>query len=197
MSTAGKIMARIILNHILHHLLDDVSKSQCGFRSNRGTIDMITLRQLQEKCREQNQNIYILFVDLTKAFNTVSREVLWSILSKLGCTLKFAKSIKSFHNGMMTHVVENGSVSDHFSASIGVKQGCVLAPTLFSLLFATILFSALSNTDVGSTIRCRCDSHFFDLRRQTAITKVLEALVTDFLFADDCVLASDLKELSR
>jgi hypothetical protein len=69
-------MARVVLNRITQHLLGDVvSESQCGFRSNRGTIDMIfAVRQIQEKCREQNQNLYILFVDLTKAFDTISRE---------------------------------------------------------------------------------------------------------------------------
>ena len=43
LSIAGKIMACVILNRIIHHLLDDVvSESQCGFRRNRGTIDMTT-----------------------------------------------------------------------------------------------------------------------------------------------------------
>ena len=202
LSIAGKIMAPVILNRILRHLLDDVvSESQCGLRSNRGTIDMVfALRQLQEKCREQNQNLYILFVDLTKAFDTVSRDGLMSILSKLGCPPKFVSIIRSFHDGMMARVVENGCVSDPFPVSNGVKQGCVLAPTLFSLMFATMLFSALSKTDAGITIRYRCDGRFFDLRWLMARTKVLEALVRDFLFADDCALAAlsepDLQELS-
>lgn len=202
LSIAGKIMARVVLNRITHHLLDDVvSESQCGFRSNRGTIDMVfAVRQIQEKCREQNQNLYILFVDLTKAFDTVSREGLWAILSKLGCPPKFVKIIRSFHDGMMARVVENGSVSEPFPVSNGVKQGCVLAPTLFSLMFATMLFAALSMTNAGITIRFRTDGRFFDLRRLKAKTKVLEALVRDFLFADDCALAAlnepDLQELA-
>ena len=202
LSIAGKIMARVVLNRITHHLLDDVvSESQCGFRSNRGTIDMVfAVRQLQEKCREQNQNLYLLFVDLTKAFDTVSREGLWAILSKLGCPSKFVRIIQSFHDGMMARVVENGDVSDPFPVTNGVKQGCVLAPTLFSLMFATMLFYALSRCDAGIKIRYRCDGRFFDLRRLKAKTKVLEALVRDFLFADDCALAAlkepDLQELA-
>lgn len=202
LSIAGKIMARVVLNRITHHLLDDVvSESQCGFRSNRGTVDMIfALRQLQEKCREQNQNLYILFVDLTKAFDTVSREGLWAILAKLGCPPKFVKIVQSFHDGMMARIVENGDVSDPFPVSNGVKQGCVMAPTLFSLMFASMLFSALSKSDAGITIRYRCDGRLFDLRRLKAKTKVLEALVRDFLFADDCALAAlnepDLQELA-
>jgi len=51
-----------------------VSKFQCGFKQNRGTVDMIfAVRQLQEICLEQRQDPYFLFIDLTKAFDTVSR----------------------------------------------------------------------------------------------------------------------------
>ena len=54
--------------------------SQCGFRKDRGTIDMIfTARQLQ-KCQEQNVDLYMTFVDLTKAFDTVSRDGFWQSL---------------------------------------------------------------------------------------------------------------------
>lgn len=40
---------------------------------------------LQEKCREQHQDLYLAFIDLTKAFDTVIRELLWSVLRKFGC----------------------------------------------------------------------------------------------------------------
>ena len=208
LNVAGKIMARVILNRVTQYLLDDVvSESQCGFWRNRGTIDMIfAVRQIQEKCREQNQNLYILFVDLTKAFDTVSRGGLWailscpSILSKLGCPERFVNIIRSFHEGMMAREIEHGAASDPFPVSNGVKQGCVLASTLFSLLFATMLFAALSKTSSGINVRYRCDGRFFDLRRLKAKNKVLEALVRDFLFADDCALVAviepDLQELA-
>ena len=83
LSIAGKILARVLLNeHLERSRL--LPESQCGFRKNRGTIDMIfTARQLQEKCQEQNVDLYMTFVDLTKAFDTVSREGLWKIMAKL------------------------------------------------------------------------------------------------------------------
>ena len=189
---AGKILARIILNRITEQVLDSVApESQCGFRKNRGTVDMVfALRQLQEKCLEQHQHLYILFVDLTKAFDTVSRPGLWAILSRLGCPPKFVSMIRALHEGMMARVTENGKVSEPFPVTNGVKQGCVLAPTLFSLLFSVMLSSALSKTDDGIMIRFRTDGNFFDLRRLQASTKIKEALIRDFLFADDCALAA-------
>ena len=50
-------------------------ESQCGFCAGRGTADMIfAAQQLQEKCIEQNSDLYMTFVVLTKAFDAVSRE---------------------------------------------------------------------------------------------------------------------------
>ena len=78
---------------MLARLLDSVAplvlpEMQCGFRKERSTTDMIfTVRLLQEKCREQNKNLYIAFVDLAKAFDTVNREMLWTVLSKFGSPL--------------------------------------------------------------------------------------------------------------
>ena len=69
---------KILLNRLNVHFDQKglIPESQCGFRKDRGTIDMIfTARQLPEKCKEQNVDIlvYMTFVDLTKAFDTVSR----------------------------------------------------------------------------------------------------------------------------
>ena len=49
-------------------------------------------RQLQEKSMEQG--LYMTFVDLTKAFNAVSREGLWKIMSKFGCPERFVKIVR-------------------------------------------------------------------------------------------------------
>lgn len=61
------------------------------------------------------------------------------------------------HDGMMVCVVESGSVSDPFLVSNGTRQGCVLAAKFFSLIFATMLFSALPAADSGLTARNRCN----------------------------------------
>ena len=75
LSFAGKVLSKIMLTRLLEHAVDLVlPESQCGFRRGRSTIDMIFVaRQLQEKCREQHQDLYLSFVNLTKALDTVNR----------------------------------------------------------------------------------------------------------------------------
>ena len=192
LSIAGKILARILLNRLTHHLEDGhLPESQCGFRKDRGTVDMIfAARQLQEKCQEQNRDLYTTFVDLTKAFDTVSREGLWKIMAKFGCPSKFINMVRQLHDGMQARVLNDGESSDAFPVTNGVKQGCVLAPTLFSMMFSAMLSDAFYEDDEGTSIkiRCRTDGRLFNLRRFQAKTKVKEDSVRDFLFADDCAL---------
>ena len=78
LSIAGKILAKILLNCLNAHLDQAglIPESQCGFRKDRGTIDMIfTARQLQEKCQEQNVELYMTFVDLTKVVMGFGKQV--------------------------------------------------------------------------------------------------------------------------
>ena len=102
LSIAGKILARIMLNRLIPSVAaKNLPESQCGFRRNRSTADMIfTVRQIQEKCTEQNMWLYAVFVDLTKAFDTVNREALWAILRKLSYPAKFTTLIRLLHDDM-------------------------------------------------------------------------------------------------
>ena len=125
-----------------------------------------------------------------------SRQQTWSLVHPVETWLpsQIISMVRSLYDGMMARVIENGDVSDPFPVTNGVKQGCVLAPTLFSLLFAEMLSAALAKTSAGTTIRYRTDGRFFDLRRLRANTKVQEALVRDFLLADECALAAHSEE---
>ena len=114
LSIAGKILAKILLNRLNAHLdkASLIPESQFGFRKDRGTIDMIcTARQLQEKCQEQNVDLYMTFVDLTKAFDTVSRDGLWKIMAKFGCPPRYIGMVRQFHDGMQARVQNDGEYS--------------------------------------------------------------------------------------
>ena len=87
-------------------------------------------RQLQEKCREQGNSLYVAFINLTKAFDLVCRDCLFKILAKIGCPPTLLSIVKSFYDDMKGTVLYNGTTSDPFNILSGVKQGCVLAPKL-------------------------------------------------------------------
>ncbi|BHF85411.1 hypothetical protein SprV_1002857600 [Sparganum proliferum] len=127
-------------NHLDQGLL---SNSQCGFGSYRGPMDRIfAARQLQEKCLEMRTHLYSNFVDLPKAFDTVNREGLWRIMQKFSCPEQFIEMGRQLYDGMIAPVTDNGAVSEAFAVINGVKQGCALAPTLFSLMFSAMLMDA-------------------------------------------------------
>ena len=190
LSIAGKILARILLNRLLKHLEQGLlPESQCGFRAKRGTADMVfAARQLQEKCQEQHRDLFATYVDLTKAFDTVSREGLWKIMNKFGCPDKFTTIVRQLHDGMMAKVTDSGDESDAFQVTNGVKQGCVLAPTLFSMVFSAMLLDAFKDSEDEIIVKYRTDGKLFNSRRLQAVTKVHKVPIRDFLFADDCAL---------
>lgn len=189
LSVAGKAFARVILSRLQKLAERVLPETQCGFRSGRSTTDMIfTLRQIQEKCREQRRPLIVAFVDLTKAFDTVSRPALYKVLGHIGCPPKLLRLVVAFHEDMNANIQFDGNSSDSFKVKSGVKQGCVLAPTLFGIFFAVLLDYAFDNAAGDIFIRTRFDGSLFNLARLRAKTKVTEILIKELLFADDAAL---------
>ena len=193
----GKVLSRIMLTRTTNYIANGVlQESQCGFRKARGTADMIfSARQLQEKCREQRVGLYQVFIDLTKAFDTVNRSALWKILSKLGCPDKFTNILKSFHDDMKVWVALSGDLSDPISVENGVKQGDIPAPTLFAIYFYIVFFLAFSDSDAPAVyIRYRTTNKLFAIKRFNAKSKCTINAIRDLLYADDCDLVSHTVE---
>jgi hypothetical protein len=153
-------------------------------------------RQLQEKSREQRRDLYVAFIDLSKAFDTVNRELLWRVLVKFGVPPGFLGIIRSFHDGMVASVQQGGLQSDPFSVAVGVKQGCVLAPVIFNMYLVAVTLLSSLNVDPqdGVQLRFRLDGNLFNLRRLQAPTKVTVIQLLDLQYADDCALVAHSPE---
>ncbi|BHF62041.1 hypothetical protein SprV_0100502200 [Sparganum proliferum] len=89
---------------------------------------------------------------------------------------------------MMARATDNETVSDAFAATNGVKQGCALAPTLFSHMFSAMLMNAYRDERPEIHIAYRTDCHLLNHLR------VSTATVHELLFADYCVLNATSKE---
>ena len=195
LSIVGKVYARVLLIRLQKLAEHIYPESQCGFRAKRSTIDMVfSLRQLQEKCREQHMPLYVAFIDLTKAFDLVSRDGLFKALQKIGCPPKLHSLVVSFHSNMKGTVQFNGNLSEPFDIRSGVKQGCVLAPTLFGIFFALLLKHAFGPAQEGIYLRTRSDGRLFNPARLKARTKVHKALIRDMLFADDAAVTTHTQQ---
>ena len=108
------------------------------------------------------------FVDLTNAFDTVSREGLWEIMATFGYPAKLIAMVLQFHDGMLARVQNDGEFSDPFLEINGVKQGCVLASTLFSMMFSAMFIDAFQDDDNDIPIGYRFDVKLFNLRIKLA-----------------------------
>ena len=81
----GKLFDRILQGRLQSISEDVLPDSQCGFRKGCGYVDLIfVVSQLAEKLIEHSSELCILFIDLKKAYDSVPRSALWTVLKKLG-----------------------------------------------------------------------------------------------------------------
>ena len=84
-SHASKVMLKILRASLQQYVNQEILDIQAGFRKGRGTKDQITnTRWIIEKARELEKNIYLCFLDYTKAFDYVDHNKLWKTLKEMG-----------------------------------------------------------------------------------------------------------------
>ena len=102
--------------------------------------------------------------------------------------------IEGLHTGMMANVSVGGEVSEIFSVTNGVKQGCVLAPSLFSIFLSAMLDEVFRDTGDGVYIQSRQSADLFHVADFRAKTKTTRILMRELLYADDTALVAHSAE---
>ena len=111
-------------------------EEQSGFRRNRSTTDMMlfVIRRLKELARKKRIPLYVCLSDLTKAYDSVDRTLLWTVLARFGEPQNIISVIRQFHDGMRACVwLDDRVCSRWFAVEQGLRQGCALAPLLFNM----------------------------------------------------------------
>ena len=102
---------------------------------------MFVVRRLQEiGWKAGGMSIFVCFIDIQKAYDTVDHILLWKVLTRIGVPPQMIAVIRKFHNGMRARVRPDDVVcSDRFEVEQGLRQGCVLSPLFFNIFFAAVL----------------------------------------------------------
>jgi hypothetical protein len=115
LSTSYEILSTILLSRLTAYAEETIGNHQCGFRRNRSTTDQIfCTRRIQEKKWEFNSTIHQLFIDFKKAYHSVRRVVLCSILIEFGIPRKLVGLIEVYLNETYSTVRIGKYQSDKF-----------------------------------------------------------------------------------
>ena len=137
----GKVFTKIIRDRIEQWAEDHnkLNNAQFGFRSNRRTIDAIfVLSNIIEMNKKRRQPVFACFVDFAKAFDTVDHSILWQKLFTVGLSTKMLNLLQDMYSKASAVVKIDTEVSNPFSCSTGVRQGCNLSPLLFILFLSDL-----------------------------------------------------------
>ena len=153
-SCLGKLFCMILNTRLLHYMEDNnlFTPLQIAFRKDCRTSDHIFVlktiidKYLNINTRGQRKYLYTCFIDFRKAFDTVWQEGMLHKLLELGIGRHFYNIVKDMYKKNCAQVKLKQGLTESFAADIGVKQGCVLSPTLFNI-FLNDLPAYLDNTN--------------------------------------------------
>ena len=140
---AGKILLKIIARSLSEYCegVGILTEEQSGFRPNRSTTDILfVIRRLQELVRTKRIPLYVCFINFTKAYDTVDRTLLRTVLARFGVPQNMISIIRQLHDVMQACVrLDDRVCSRWFAAEQGLREGCALAPLLFNIFFAAVI----------------------------------------------------------
>ena len=87
---------------------------------------------LSKKLREFQENIYFCFIDYAKAFDCVDHNKLWKILQEMGIPDHLTYLLRNLYGGQEATVRTGHGTTDWFQIGKGVRQACILSPSLFN-----------------------------------------------------------------
>ena len=119
---------------ILRDLREEENEvEQSGFRTERScTVNIFCMKQIIKKRNATNQETHLLFVDFTKAYDSISISKLWEVLGESNINSTLIKALQNLYGN--TAQVKTGNILSHpFYITKGLRTGCCIFPILFKI----------------------------------------------------------------
>ena len=144
-SIAAKIYDALLHNHIEPKIENILRKNQNGFRRNRSmTSQILTIRQILEGVHTKNLETTILFVNFTKALDSIHRVKMEQILLAYGLPKETVTAIMMVYRNTKVKVHSPDGDTDYFDIVAGVLQRDTLAPYLFIICLDYVLRTSIN-----------------------------------------------------
>ena len=172
-SNVGKLFIRILTHRLLAIAEKQgwLPEAQAAFRQGRCIEDhQFILNYLIERANKTNSPLYLGFIDLRKAFDSVDRTTLWNKLTTLGLDTGSVKLLQGLYRCHKRTIKIGRITTAPIPCHKGLRQGCPLSPLLFTLLLGEVS-TKLKNTNIG--------------------TKISNTSLNSLVYADDLVLIAN------
>ena len=173
-SCLSKIFTTILNKRIVSYCEQNNVLSDCqfGFRKGKSTVDaLFILNSIVQKYLNEKKRLYCVFVDFKKAFDCIYRNALWLKLYKVGIDGKVLRIIRDMYDKVKSCVRACNNYSEFFEYAVGLRQGEIMSPILFSLYLEDLELYLQGNVNSGLSIE--------------------ELVLILMLFADDMVILGD------
>ena len=140
-SCLGKIFTIIMKNRFIKFLELNklINNCQIGFTSGKRTTDHIfVLKTIMDMAKSKKKPLYLCFVDLKSAFDTVWRNGLLYKMINMGFSEKIVSLLRDIFSKTSTCVRTSEGFTEKFHSTVGTRQGCNLSPILFNIFINDI-----------------------------------------------------------
>ena len=180
-SIAAKIYNALLRNRIEPKINNILRKNQNGFRRDRSTTSQIlTIRRILEGVRAKNLQATLLFVDFTKAFDSIQRGKMEQILQAYGIPKETVAAIMILYRNTKVKVRSPDGDTEYFDIVAGVLQGDTLAPYLFIICLHYVLRTSID----------KIKENGFELTKKRS-RRYPATTITDADYADDIAILAN------